>query len=127
VRLSSEALFDFDKATLRPGAKQSLDELARKLKNYPKQIDNIKVVGHTDRIGAADYNQRLSTERATAVKDYLVANGIPAAKIRADGKGSSDPVTTDCQGTKRTKELIACLQPDRRVEVHITIERQVNK
>ena len=127
VKLSSEALFDFDKATLRPGAKQSLDELARRLSNYPKQIDSIKVFGHTDRLGAADYNQRLSTERATAVKDYLVSHGVPAAKIRAEGKGSSDPVTTDCTGTKRSKALIECLQPDRRVEVHITVERQVNK
>jgi OOP family OmpA-OmpF porin len=125
VKLSSEALFDFDKATLRPGAKQTLDELSRKLANYPKQIDSIKVFGHTDRIGAADYNDRLSLERATAVKDYLVANGVPAGKIRAEGKGSSDPVTTDCTGTKRTKALIECLQPDRRVEVHITVERKV--
>jgi OmpA-OmpF porin, OOP family len=125
VKLSSEALFDFDKATLRPGAKQSLDELARRLSNYPKQIDSIKVFGHTDRLGAADYNQRLSTERATAVKDYLASQGVPAAKIRAEGKGSSDPVTTDCQGTKRSKALIECLQADRRVEVHITVERQV--
>lgn len=127
VKLSSEALFDFDKATLRPGAKQSLDELAQRLSHYPKQIDSIKVFGHTDKLGAADYNQRLSTERATAVKDYLVAHGVPSAKIRAEGKGSSDPVTTDCQGAKRSKALIECLQPDRRVEVHITVERQVNK
>lgn len=127
VKLSSEALFDFDKASLRPGARQALDELSAKLTHYPKQINNIKVYGHTDRIGAADYNQKLSTERATVVKDYLVDHGVPAAKIRAEGKGSSDPVTTSCEGTKRTKALIECLQPDRRVEVHITIEREVQK
>lgn len=124
VKLSSEALFDFDKATLRPGARQSLDELANKLTHYPKSIDSIKVYGHTDRIGNPDYNQRLSTERAAAVTEYLTSHGVPSSKIRAEGKGSSEPVT-NCEGTKKTKALIACLQPDRRVEVHITIEREV--
>lgn len=124
VNLSSEALFDFDKATLRPGARQSLDELANKLTNYPKAIDSIRVYGHTDRLGSADYNQRLSTERAAAVTDYLTSRGVPASKIRSEGKGSSEPVS-NCEGTKKTKALIACLQPDRRVEVHITIEREV--
>lgn len=124
VKLSSEALFDFNKATLRPGARQSLDELANKLTHYPKSIDHIRVYGHTDRIGSAEYNQKLSTERAAAVTDYLVAHGVPSTKIRAEGKGSTEPVTS-CEGTKKTKALIECLQPDRRVEVHITIERQV--
>ncbi|HSB94981.1 MAG TPA: OmpA family protein [Spongiibacteraceae bacterium] len=129
MKLSSEAMFDFDKATVRPSARQALDEMANKLTHYPKQIESIKVYGHTDRLGAADYNQRLSTERAEAVKDYLVAHGVPARQIQAEGKGSTQPETNpdDCKGTKRSKALIECLQPDRRVEVDVTIERQVNK
>lgn len=127
VKLSSEALFDFDKATLRPGARQSLDELSARLTNNAKQIESIKIYGHTDRIGPAAYNEKLSAERAASVKEYLVSHGVPAGKVYAEGKGSSDPVTTDCTGTKRTKALIECLQPDRRVEVHITAEREVRK
>jgi OmpA-OmpF porin, OOP family len=129
VKLSSEALFDFNKATVRPGARQALDELTDKLKHYPKQIESIKVYGHTDRLGTAEYNQGLSTERAEAVKNYLVTNGLPASQIQAIGKGSSQPETKpeDCKGTKRSKALIECLQPDRRVEVDITVTRPVNK
>jgi OOP family OmpA-OmpF porin len=125
IKLSSEALFDFNKATVRPGARQALDELTDKLAHYPHQIETIKIYGHTDRIGSAEYNQKLSTERAETVKNYLVEHGIPAGKIRAEGKGSSEPITSDCKGTKRSKALIECLQPDRRVEIDISIERKV--
>jgi outer membrane protein OmpA-like peptidoglycan-associated protein len=127
VKLSSEALFDFNKSSLRPGAIQSLDELSNKLSSHKDQIQSVKVYGHTDRIGSAAYNQKLSEERADSVKDYLISHGVPASKVSAEGKGSSDPVTTDCTGTKRTKALIECLQPDRRVEVHITGEREVKQ
>jgi OOP family OmpA-OmpF porin len=127
VKLSSEALFDFNKSTLRPGAIQSLDELSTKLSGHANQIQSVKVYGHTDRIGSPAYNQTLSEARADAVKDYLISHGVPAGKVSAEGKGSSDPVTTDCTGTKRTKALIQCLQPDRRVEVHITGEREVKQ
>ncbi len=129
VKLSSEAMFDFNKATIRPGARQALDELANKLSHYPQQVETVLVYGYTDRLGSADYNQKLSEERAAAVRDYLVtANGIPANKIHAEGKGSSDPETKpdECKGTKRSKALIACLQPDRRVEVNIGVRREVN-
>ena len=129
IKLSSEALFDFDKATVRAGAKQKLDELTNKLAHYPQQIETIKIYGHTDRLGSAAYNQNLSTERANSVKNYLVANGIPARLIQAEGKGSSQPETSpdDCKGTKRSPKLIACLQPDRRVELDISIQHAVNK
>lgn len=125
VKLSSEALFDFNKSTLRPGAIQSLDNLSAKLSSHANELQSVKVYGHTDRIGSPAYNQKLSEERADAVKDYLISHGVPAGKVSAEGKGSNEPVTTDCTGTKRTKALIECLQPDRRVEVHITGERQV--
>lgn len=128
IKLSSETLFDFNKASVHPGAKHELDELTTKLTHYPQQIQTIKVFGHTDRIGSDAYNQKLSNERAMAVKDYLVANGVDPTMIQAEGKGSSEPETKpdECKGTKRSKALIACLQPDRRVEIHISIKHQVN-
>ena len=66
---------------------------------------------------------RLSTRRAEAVKGYLVdPSGIPAGKIAAMGVDESQPVTKagDCKGRKATKALIACLQPDRRVDVEVS-------
>ena len=66
---------------------------------------------------------KLSQRRADAVKTYLAESaGIPADKISANGKDGSDPVTKpgDCTGTKATKKLIACLQPDRRVEIEVS-------
>ena len=126
VKFSSEALFGFDKATVRPEARQALDDLNARLAHYPQQIAVIKVYGHTDRLGPVAYNQKLSEERATAVKDYLVSHGIPANQIQAIGKASTEPETKpgECVGTKRTKALIACLQPDRRVEVEISVYKQ---
>jgi OOP family OmpA-OmpF porin len=76
----------------------------------------------TDRLGRPDYNQRLSLRRAEAVKAYLVSSGgFAADKVQVVGKGVSAPVTpTDaCPGNKPTPKLIACLQPDRRVDVEV--------
>ncbi len=89
------------------------------------EIAMVTVTGHTDRIGSAAYNTRLSMRRAEAVKAHLVELGIPAAKIVAAGKGETHPVTKpgECKGDKATKELIACLQPDRRVEIEVSVAK----
>ena len=87
------------------------------------EFDVVTVEGHTDRLGSSAYNQRLSTQRAEAVKAYLVSSGgIPGTKVSAIGKGKTMPVTkaADCAGSKPTPKLIACLQPDRRVVVEVT-------
>ena len=77
-RVSMDAFFDFDQATLRPEGEAALDELARRL--AVTQYDNLTIVGHADRIGPAAYNQKLSERRANAMRDYLVAQGIEAEK-----------------------------------------------
>ena len=80
------------------------------------------MTGHTDRLGPHAYNLKLSTRRAEAVKTYLVdTGGIPVTKVNAVGVNGSNPVTKpeDCVGKKPTAKLIACLQPDRRVEVEV--------
>ena len=80
------------------------------------------VTGHSDRIGSHAYNMKLSTRRAEAVSAYLVQSaGIPAAKMLSKGVDGADPVTKpgDCKGSKVSKALIACLQPDRRVELEV--------
>ena len=118
ITVAADALFDFDKATLRPEGKAKLDELVAKAGAIKLEV--ILVVGHTDRIGGAAYNQKLSEKRAAAVKEYLVAKGIEANRVYTEGKGKTQPVTGDkCKGNAKTKALIECLQPDRRADIEI--------
>jgi len=112
-RISLDALFDFDKATLRAEGKAELDQLARRL--AATQYDKLTIVGHADRIGRAAYNQKLSERRASAIRDYLVAQGIDADKISASGVGERES-TASCTGV-HGKRLIACLQPDRNAQL----------
>lgn len=124
VSFSADSLFDFDSAAVKPAGRGELDKLATDLRGV--DFDVIKVTGHTDRIGRQAYNQKLSSQRAEAVGSYLVsAAGIPAGKISAKGVNGADPVTKpgECVGTKVTQMLIACLQPDRRVDVEVTGQR----
>jgi OOP family OmpA-OmpF porin len=118
ITVAADALFDFDKATLRPEGKAKLDELVAKSKAIKLEV--ILVVGHTDRIGSDSYNQKLSERRAAAVKSYLVSKGIEANRVYTEGKGEKQPVTGDkCKGNAKTKALIECLQPDRRADIEI--------
>ena len=124
VSFSADALFTFDRADVRPDGKAELDRFARQLDGT--RFDVVVVEGHTDRLGSTAYNQRLSEQRANAVKSYLtVAGQVDANKIRALGKGESQPVTRpgDCKGSQQTAKLIACLQPDRRVDIEVTGSR----
>jgi OOP family OmpA-OmpF porin len=121
VTFSADSLFDFDQATVKPAGKQALDKFSADLRGTDFNV--ITVTGHTDRIGSHAYNMKLSTRRAEAVKSHLVESaGIPAGKVGARGINGAEPVTKpgDCKGTKVSKELIACLQPDRRVEVEVS-------
>lgn len=118
VTLDADALFDFDKAVLRPAGRTALDEFVGKLKNMNPEV--IAAVGHTDRLGSEAYNQELSEQRVAAVKAYLVSKGIEQNRISTAGKGEMQPVTKadDCVGAKSTK-VIGCLQPDRRVDIEV--------
>ncbi|QDQ25508.1 OmpA family protein [Chitinimonas arctica] len=121
VSFSADSLFDFDKSTVKPEGKQALDKFSDGLKG--NKLGIITVVGHTDRIGSHTYNQALSTRRAEAVKAHLVNSaGIPGDRIDARGVDGAEPVTKpdECPGLKKTRKLIICLQPDRRVEVTVS-------
>ena len=119
VTIAADALFDFDKATLRPEGKAKLDEVAAKAKAIKLEV--IIAVGHTDRFGSDAYNQKLSEKRAAAVKTYLVSKGIDANRVYTEGKGKKNPVTKpdQCPGKAPTKKVIECLQPDRRVDIEL--------
>lgn len=119
INFSADALFDFDKSELRPEGRAMLDDLVRVLQGAKYEV--VLAIGHADRIGSTRYNQKLSLRRAEAVKQYLVSKGIEPNRVYADGKGETQPLTkpSDCKMTNR-KALIACLQPDRRVDVEVT-------
>ena len=122
ISIAADALFDFDKAVLRPEGKAKLDELVGKLSGINLEV--IIAVGHTDAIGTEAYNKKLSEKRAAAVKDYLVSKKVEPNRVYTEGKGSKDPVhKDDCTklGKKsgKNKKLVACLQPDRRVDIEV--------
>ncbi|MCX7181073.1 MAG: OmpA family protein, partial [Proteobacteria bacterium] len=127
VTLAADALFDFDKAVLRQEGKATLDDMLGKIKGIKLEV--IIAVGHADRIGSDKYNQSLSEKRAAAVKDYLVSKGLEPNRVYTEGKGEKQPVSGDkCQKMgkdhRSNKKLVACLQPDRRVEIEVIGTKQ---
>ena len=120
VSFSADTLFSFDRSDLGPQGKVALDQFSHELAGM--QFTSVTVEGHTDRLGSPAYNQKLSMRRAEAVRNYLVSSGVDATRVSAVGKGESQPVTKteDCRGAKLNPKLIACLQPDRRVDVEVS-------
>lgn len=119
-KLSSDSLFAFGKSSLTDlsdEGRAELDALAAGLSARP--FERVHVIGHSDRIGNAKANIDLSTRRAAAVRAYLVDKGVPADRITAVGRGSVEPVV-ECDDKDR-QALIACLAPNRRVEIKIVM------
>ena len=101
VQLGSEVLFDTGKFVLKPAATGTLKELAALLAKH--STSTIVIEGHTDSVGSPESNQLLSENRASAVKQWLVANGIPASRITTKGFGSTAPVATNETADGRQK------------------------
>ena len=109
VTYAADALFDFDKAVVKPAGKAKLDDLVSKVKGINLEV--IIAVGHTDSVGSDAYNQKLSVRRAESVKAYLVTKGIEKNRIYTEGKGEKQPVADN-----KTKEGRA---KNRRVEIEV--------
>jgi len=118
ITLAADALFSIGSAAIKPSARESLDAFLKKVKGM--EFESIKIVGHTDPTGPPHQNINLSLKRAEAVKRYLVAKGIDAKKIEAEGVGGSMPIVTDkdCSKLPRAAKIV-CLEPDRRVEIEV--------
>jgi outer membrane protein OmpA-like peptidoglycan-associated protein len=108
----SDVLFDFNKYTLKPGAREKMAKVSGILLAYPGL--KIQVEGHTDSIGSDEYNQRLSEQRAATVRDYLVAQGVSGMSVSAVGFGKSRPVVSNDTDAGR--------QQNRRVELVVSGE-----
>ena len=116
--LNSDVTFAFGKANLKPQAQAALDGIYGEI----AQVHSAKVAvaGYTDRIGSDAGNLKLSQRRAETVANYFVAKGVSSDAISATGYGKANPVTgATCDQVKGRKALIACLAPDRRVEIAV--------
>jgi outer membrane protein OmpA-like peptidoglycan-associated protein len=108
----SDVLFDTAKYTLKPGTQVSLAKVATILELYPGL--KIQVEGYTDSVGGDEYNQKLSENRANAVHDFLIKNGVPATNVSAAGYGKNDPVADNSTAAGR--------QQNRRVNMVVSGE-----
>lgn len=127
VDLSTDVLFEFDSATLKDSGKKKLDEVVQSAQGA--DVDRVRIVGHADRIGSDKYNMDLSQRRAESVKEYMAQNGTGSDRVDAEGVGKTDPVTgSECDkmgpARKSNRKLVACLQPDRRVEIELLGQRE---
>ncbi len=113
VTFKSDVLFDYNSTFLKPGANDELLRVAKVLNQYPQT--NITIAGHTDSKGTAEYNQKLSEQRAEVVKNALVGMGVNAARITTVGYGESKPVADN--NTEAGRQL------NRRVEIVINPQK----
>ncbi len=105
-----DVLFDTGKAQLKSGAMRTVDQLTGFLSQYPQR--RVLIEGHTDSVGSADYNQRLSEDRANSVRYALLDRGIASTRIMVRGLGEDYPVASNDTASGR--------QQNRRVEVIIS-------
>lgn len=118
--IGADALFAFDKSdagNMNAAGKAKLDEFAAKVKQFDR-LKAIRITGHTDRLGSDSYNMALSQRRAETVRQYLISRGVSAGVMSAQGMGKSQPVQ-ECAADLGRNALIACLQPNRRVEIEV--------
>lgn len=121
VKLGTDGLFRFGGGKLedlQPEGRQRIQALLAEIQRDVKSIQSIAVTGHADRLGSPAANSALSLQRAETVRALLVSGGLDGTAIRAAGAGQNQPVVA-CEGTRKTPELVGCLQPNRRVEVEV--------
>nr|WP_281782066.1 OmpA family protein [Lysobacter auxotrophicus] len=109
---------------VRAESRTALDDAFRRVGEEKLKVVGVQLVGHADRLTArpgSDYNQRLSERRAMAVRQYIIAQGIPAEVITYEWRGDTEQVQA-CDGYTGAR-LKECLLPNRRVEVKFDVQR----
>jgi len=101
ITLQADTLYDFDKSTLKPEGKATLDKIAADLSKIKLEV--IIAVGNTDSVGTDAYNMALGQRRAQSVKDYLVSKGVDQSRIYTESKGKSNPVASNATAEGRAK------------------------
>ena len=101
ITLQADTLYDFDKSTLKPEGKATLDKIAKDLGKIKLEV--IIAVGNTDSIGTDAYNMALGQRRAQSVKAYLVSKGVDGSRIYTESKGKSNPVASNATAEGRAK------------------------
>ena len=109
ITITTDGLFDFDSAVIKPELAAKLDEVASRLNG--REYTSVSVVGHTCSIGTEAYNQGLSERRANAAADYLAGQGVDRAKMSVSGEGELNPAYSNDTNEGRMK--------NRRVEVSV--------
>ncbi len=109
VNLPDGVTFDVASYTLKPEFRATLNQVAQSMNEYPNSL--IDVYGHTDSTGSDAYNQTLSENRARTVANYLISQGVSAARVRSQGFGETMPVASNDTAEGRTR--------NRRVEIKI--------
>jgi len=118
ITFTSTGLFEFNKTVLTKEARAKLDqEVVARAKDLGA-ISLVHIDGHADRLGSAQYNQKLSEKRADAVQAYLVSKGFDVSRMETLGSGKTNQVKS-CPDQKDRKALIECLAPNRRVVVEL--------
>ena len=113
VVMPQDILFATDSATLQPTLVSDLRAVAQSLQRYPNST--VQVVGHTDNVGAAAYNQDLSQRRAVSVASVLASNGVPSSRISSFGRGEDQPVASNLtdQGRAQNRRVEIIVRPNR--------------
>jgi OOP family OmpA-OmpF porin len=117
ITLSADALFDFDKSAVKPEGRATIDSELNQtnLGAGAVGVTHVTVVGHTDSVGSAAYNAKLSLRRANAVKAYLVTKGVPVKLISVEGHGLREPVASNDTAEGRAQ--------NRRAEISIDTDQ----
>ena len=117
VQFESAILFDIDSSTLKPSAKDNIQQMATVLVKYPDT--DLLILGHTDNTGSESHNQMLSEQRAVSVKDYLVTYGVQPGRLQSRGYGETRPVASNETVEGRTQ--------NRRVEIQIAANQALKE
>ncbi len=111
IGVASDVSFDVDSSQLKPDALNTYAKIANVLKTYDSTV--IHIVGHTDSTGSDQYNQGLSERRAASVASYMGGQGLPGTRVRQEGRGESQPISSNdsVEGRKRNRRVDIVIKP----------------